>query len=155
MSHDKRGHEGHEGLDDHEASSRSYRMRLPSPLSPKAESAMTAVIGCAIAVHKELGPGFIESIYHKALCVEFESRHLAFETERSIIVNYRGVPLHGQRVDLIVEQLIVVELKCVIRLDDVHRKQGVSNLRTLGFRGGLLINFRTSLLTHGIKRIVL
>jgi len=105
---------------------------------------MTSVIGCAIAVHKELGPGFIEAIYHKAMCVEFDARGLSYETERSIVVNYRGVPLSGQRVDLIVEELIVVELKCVIRLDEMHRRQVVSYLRTLGLRGGLLINFRTA-----------
>ena len=113
--HEQRPHDDHEGVEEHEGRSSSYRMRVASPLTPEAESVMTRVIGCAVAVHKELGPGFIESIYHKAMCVEFHSRRLAFETERPITVTYRGVPLSGQRVDLVVKGLIVVELKAVIR----------------------------------------
>ena len=116
---------------------------------------MTSVIGCEIAVNKELGPGFIEPIYQKAMCLEFEARNLAYEKERSIVVDYRGVSLSGQRVDLIVEGLIILELKCVIRLDDIHRSQLVSYLRTMHLRGGLLINFRTSLIKRGIMRVVL
>ena len=72
---------------------------------------MTQTIGCAIAVHRALGPGFLESIYRKAMCIELESRDLAFESERAVRVNYRGVEISGQRVDLIIEGLIVVELK--------------------------------------------
>jgi GxxExxY protein len=82
-------------------------MRLPSPLSPEAESVMTQTIGCAIAVHRALGPGFLESIYRRAMYIELEACHLAFQAERPIKVVYRDIEIPGQRVDLIVEGLIV------------------------------------------------
>jgi GxxExxY protein len=144
-------HEGHEEHEDHSA---VRRMRLHSPLSPPAERAMTETIGCAIAVHRELGPGFLESIYKRAMYIELASRGLSFQCERAVSVNYRGVEITGQRVDLIVEQEIVVELKAVKHLDDVHRAQVVSYLKTK-LRGGLLINFRVPVLKQGLQRIVL
>jgi GxxExxY protein len=156
MKNDQRRHEAREALEEHETPLSPFRMRVASPLTQEAEEAMTRTIGCAIAVHAALGPGFIEAIYKKALCIELESRNLAYEVERPITVDYRGVALAGQRVDLIVEGLIVVELKSVIRLDEIHRQQVISYLRTIGLRGGLLLNFRTALLKrNGIKRIVL
>ena len=132
-----------------------HRMRLPSPLPPETESAMTETIGCAIAVHRALGPGFLESIYRKAMYVELEAHHLAYEAERPIKVVYRGIEIPGQRVDLIVEGLIVVELKSVMHLDQIHRAQVISYLKTTGLRGGLLINFRAPMLRQGLRRIVL
>ena len=116
---------------------------------------MRETIGCAIAVHRALGPGFLESIYKKAMCIELDARGLTYERERPIRVKYRDVEIPGQRVDLIVEGLIVVELKAVVRLDGVHRAQLISYLRTTGLRGGLLINFRVRVLKDGLQRIVL
>jgi len=130
-------------------------MRLHSPLSPDAERVMTETIGCAIAVHRELGPGYLESIYQKAMYIELQTHGLVFERERAVTVNYRGVEITGQRVDLIVERLIVVELKAVVHLDDVHRAQVVSYLKTTKLRGGLLVNFRVPVLKQGLQRIVL
>ena len=115
---------------------------------------MSRTIGCAIAVHRVLGPGFIESIYRKAMCIELESRNLAYEKERSIRVTYRGVEIPGQRVDFIVEGVIVLAIKAVTRLDQVHRAQLISYLKTTGLHGGLLINFRVPLLKDGIRRVV-
>ena len=115
---------------------------------------MTRTIGCAIAVHRALGPGYLESIYKRAMFVELHAQRLAFERERPIQVEYRGVTLRSQRVDLIVDGLVVVELKAVRTLDDVHRAQLISYLRTTGLRGGLLINFRVPVLKHGIRRVV-
>jgi GxxExxY protein len=156
MKNEKPRHERHEILERHETPMKAFVMRVSSPLSQEAEAAMTATIGCAIAVHTALGPGFIEAIYKKAMCVELESRNLGYEVERPITVDYRGVSLTGQRVDLIVEGHIVVELKSVIRLDEVHRQQLISYLRTTGLRGGLLVNFRTAILPrNGLKRVVL
>jgi GxxExxY protein len=146
MNHE--GHEGHEG-------SRPFSMRLPSPLSAEAEEAMSETIGCAIAVHRALGPGFLESIYKKAMHIELNSRGISYESEKAVTVSYRDVLIHGQRVDLIVKNLIVVELKAVTRFDDVHQAQVVSYLKTTGLRGGLLINFRVPVLRAGLKRIVL
>src|SRR6185295_11593276 len=132
----------HEGRDDREGHEshpfwRRYHMRLSSPLSAEAEDVMTETIGCAIAVHRALGPGFLESIYKKAMQIELDARKLPYECERRIRVHYRDVQIEGQRVDLIINGLIVVELKSVIRLDDVHTSQLVSYLRTTGLRGGL------------------
>ena len=118
-------HEGHEDHEDHETASQTrsepFRMRLPSPLTDEAERVMSATIGCAIAVHRALGPGFLESIYRKAMYIELKARGLVFESERAVRVSYRGVEISGQRVDLIIENQIVVELKSVVRLDEVHR----------------------------------
>ena len=86
-NHEDPEHEDHEGF------SSSQGLRIPSPLSPEADLAMSRTIGCAIAVHRVLGPGFIESIYRKAMCIELESRNLAYEKERSIRVTYRGVEI--------------------------------------------------------------
>ena len=116
---------------------------------------MHSAIGCAIAVHRSLGPGFLESIYKKAMCIELENRGLAYGRERSIDVTYRGIPISGQRVDLIIGGLVVVELKAVTRFEEIHRAQVISYLRTMGLRGGLLINFRVRLLKQGLQRIVL
>jgi len=152
MSHEH-NHEDHEGHED--SSSSLPGIRIPSPLSSEAELAMSRTIGAAIAVHRELGPGFIESIYRKAMRIELEARNLAFEEERSIYVRYRGTEIPGQRVDLIVEGLIVVELKAVTHFDQVHKAQLISYLKTTGLRGGLLINFRVPVLRDGIRRLVL
>lgn len=130
-------------------------MRLPSPLSPEAENAMSRTIGAAIAVHRALGPGFLESIYRKAMCVELEGQRLLYEVERPVSVTYRDRQISGQRIDLVVGKLIVVELKSVVKLDEIHRAQLISYMRTLKLRGGLLINFRVALLKHGIRRVVL
>lgn len=149
-------HEGHEDREDHESSFlRQHRMRLPSPLTALAERAMSETIGCAIRVHRELGPGFLESIYRKAMQIELEAAGISYELERPARVKYRDVEITGQRVDLIIEDLIIVELKSVIRLDDVHRAQLISYLRTTGLRGGLLVNFRVPVLQQGLRRVVL
>lgn len=152
----KSNHEDTKGIEGHEESeSRSVGIRIPSPLSAEAELALHRTIGCAIAVHRELGPGFLESIYRKAMYLELDARGLAYERERPVRVAYRGVDIPGQRVDLIIEALIVVELKSVAKLADGHRAQLISYLRTTGLRGGLLINFDVRLLKHGIQRVVL
>ena len=149
-------HEDHDDIEGHEShSSRPYRMRLPSPLTPEADRVMSDVIGCAIRVHRALGPGFLESIYQKAMHAEFAATGLSYESERPVRVKYRDIEIPGQRVDLIVERLIVVELKSVVRLDEIHRAQLISYLRTTGLRGGLLINFRVPVLHSGLKRVVL
>lgn len=148
-------HEDHDDHEEHESgNSRRYRMRIPSPLTPEAERVMAETIGCAIRVHRALGPGFIESIYRKAMRIELERRGLSYESERPVLVRYGDVEISGQRVDLIVEGRIVVELKSVVRLDEVHRAQLISYLRTTGLRGGLLINFRVPILQRGLRRVV-
>lgn len=114
MNHEK--HERHENIT-------PYRLRLPSPLSPEDEQIVTRVIGCAIEVHKALGPGFLESIYKKAMCIELRTSGLPFEVEKSVAVPYRGIEIRGQRIDLIVSDKVVVELKAIARLDEIHQAQ--------------------------------
>jgi GxxExxY protein len=132
-----------------------YRLRLPSPLDAETEELITEVIGCAIAVHKSLGPGFLESIYKKAMCIELNAHGLPYERERSVSVTYRGIEIRGQRVDFIVANRIVIELKAVARLDQIHEAQLISYLRTTKVRAGLLFNFRVPYLPQGMRRIVL
>ena len=149
-------HEGREGIEGYEVSKvTGPGVGVPSPLSVEAERVMHRTIGCAIAVHRALGPGFLESIYREALCLELDASGLSFERERPVRVTYRGTEIPGQRIDLIVEGSIVVELKAVVALADGHRAQLVSYLRTTGLRGGLLINFGARMLKDGLKRVVL
>ena len=85
--------------------------RVPSNLPDQIEDALFRVIGAAIEVHRHLGPGYLESTYHRALCVELRLRGISFEVERRIDVVYKGESLHGQKLDLVVESLVVVEVK--------------------------------------------
>jgi GxxExxY protein len=123
-------------------------------LSANEEAIVTAVIGCAIAVHRELGPGFRECIYHRAFALELHSRDLPFVSEKPILVKYREWLIPGQQIDLIVANLVLVEVKAVPRLRPLHHFQVRSYLRTTGLRVGLLLNFNSALLKDGLKRIV-
>ncbi len=124
------------------------------PIPGATEEIVRGVIGCALAVHKELGPGFVERIYREAMRLELEARRLRFEIEKPIAVLYRGCPILGQRVDLVVEDAVVVELKAVAAIEPVHVAQVLSYLKTLSLRVGLVINFHEMLLRNGIRRIV-
>lgn len=151
-------HDDHDEHDDHDDITQPVlvrAMRLPSPLTAHAELAMGETIRCAVRVHRELGPGFLESIYRKAMCVELDAAGLSYESERAVSVKYRDVDITGQRVDLVVEGEIIAELKSIVRVDQIHVSQLISYLRTTGLRGGLLINFRVPVLYRGLKRVVL
>ena len=108
-----------------------------------------------MSLHRALGPGYLGSIYKQAMKLELGARGLSHDSERPLLVRYRGIDIPGQRVDLIVENKIVVELKAVTRLDDVHLAQVTSYLKTAGLRAGLLVNFRVPVLKQGLRRIVL
>lgn len=105
-------------------------------------------------MHRELGPGFKELIYHKAICLELDSQGLRFECEKPVLVQYRHWTIPGQRLDLLVSGCVVVEVKSLPRLRAIHRRQVVSYLRAADLRLGLLINFNVRLLKEGIRRIV-
>ena len=126
-----------------------------SALSPEADALITRIIGCALTVHRVLGPGFLESIYAAALAYELEAADIPFERERSVAVNYRGRLIGGQRVDFIVSNTVILEIKAVSRMDPVFQAKLISYLRTTELRAGLLINFNLPLLKEGIKRIVI
>ena len=129
--------------------------RVASPLTPEVEEIIHRTIGWALQVHKELGAGFLENIYHKALRFELEHGQLQYESERLVPIVYRGKLLHGHRIDLIVEKCVIIEIKAVERLERVHMQQVVSYLKATNLRVGLLINFNTDWLKGSIRRIVL
>jgi len=114
------------------------------------------IIGAAIEVHRQLGPGLLESAYEECLCHELHLRDIPFERQVNLPVNYKGLLLDcGYKLDLVVAQQVVLELKAVERLLPVHEAQLLTYLRVSGKHVGLLINFNTPILTRGIKRIVL
>jgi GxxExxY protein len=113
------------------------------------------VIGAAIAVHRTLGPGLLESVYEVCLAQELSEQRIPFETQKAIPIRYRGLVLDaGIRLDLLVAGELVVELKSVDRLLDVHSAQLLTYLKLGNYPLGLLINFNVPLLKNGIRRIV-
>ncbi|MCK4343350.1 MAG: GxxExxY protein [Phycisphaerae bacterium] len=112
------------------------------------------VIGAAIEVHRILGPGLLESVYEGALCVELSLRGLPFIRQPSVDLSYKGNIVGKGRLDLLVGNALVVELKAVEALNNVHKAQVISYLRTTGYHLGLLINFNVPILKDGIKRII-
>lgn len=113
------------------------------------------IIGCAIEVHKQLGPGLLESVYEAALCIEFEEINIRFERQKSLAVNYKNRSIGEFRVDILVKNIVVLELKSVERHDPLFEAQLLSYLKSGNYRVGLLINFNTRLLKNGIKRLIL
>ena len=114
------------------------------------------IIGAAIEVHRALGPGLLESAYEECLCHELHLRGLAFERQVALPVSYKGLQLDcGYQIDLIVEREVVLELKAVEAILPVHEAQLLTYLKLSGKHVGLLVNFKTSVLTRGIKRFVL
>ena len=114
-----------------------------------------SIIGAAIDVHKALGPGLLESAYKECLFFELSVRGLNVKREIAQPITYKEVKLdHGYRIDLLVEDLVVIELKTVEVLTDVHSAQILTYLRLSGCKLGLLINFHTAILKNGIKRFI-
>lgn len=114
-----------------------------------------SVIGAAIEVHKQLGPGFMESVYHDALCIELDKLQIPHQREYTVAVQYKGKPVGEGRVDLVVGGKLIVELKAVDALAPVHMAQVLSYLKMTGYPLGLLVNFNVPILKEGIKRVVL
>jgi GxxExxY protein len=112
-----------------------------------------AIIGTAMEVHRQLGPGYLESIYQAAMEVELRQRAIPFESQKRIQIAYRGVLLGDHILDLVVDGRVIVELKAVKDLNDQHRAQLLSYLKGSGLSVGLLINFAKTSLEH--KRAVL
>lgn len=123
-------------------------------LSPEHERLVTRCIDVGIAVHRELGPGFIKKIYQRAYCLELGTRGIRFEAEKRIDVRYRHWRIPGQTVDLVVEGVLLVELKAIPRLRPLHESQVRSYLKTMGLRVGLLMNYNVRLLKDGLRRVV-
>ncbi|MCK5815324.1 MAG: GxxExxY protein [Flavobacteriaceae bacterium] len=120
------------------------------------ESKLTEkIIGAAIEVHRTLGPGLLESAYQECLLFELKNSGLNVEKEKSLPIIYKDIKLdHGYRIDLLVENKIVLELKTVETLTDVHTAQILTYLKLGNYPIGLLINFHTKLLKNGLKRYI-
>ena len=113
------------------------------------------IIGAAIEVHKTLGPGLLESAYEECLCRELSLRGFSYERQKEVPVKYKGVRLDcGYRLDIVVSESVVLELKACDRLERIHQAQLLTYLKLTGIKYGLLINFNVSVLKDGIKRMV-
>jgi GxxExxY protein len=111
------------------------------------------IIGAAIAVHRELGPGLLESAYEACLVYELSERRLKVDRQKTLPITYRGIRIDcGYRIDLLVEDQVILELKAVEQVLPIHEAQLLSYLKLSGCKVGLLINFKVKVLKEGIRR---
>ncbi|MFN8342796.1 MAG: GxxExxY protein [Cyclobacteriaceae bacterium] len=114
------------------------------------------VIRAAIDVHRALGPGLLESAYSRCLAIELRNRGIFFEQERNLPITYHGVTIEsGYRIDFLVDRRVVVEVKAVEKLGDIHTAQVLTYMKLMKCRVGLLLNFNVPLLKDGIQRLVI
>ena len=112
-------------------------------------------MGAAIEVHKHLGPGLLESAYEQALCCELSLRDIRFERQKHLPAAYKGFDLDcGYRIDILVDRLVIVELKAVEKLQPLYEAQLLTYLKISQLWLGMLLNFNVPIMKHGIKRIV-
>ena len=113
------------------------------------------IIGLAIKVHSALGPGLLESAYEKALVFELSRNGYKAEVQKSISINYEGITIdEGYRADIVVNDIVLIELKSVKQIEDIHLKQLLTYIRLSNKKLGLLINFNEILLKNGIRRVI-
>ena len=113
------------------------------------------IIGAAIEVHKKLGPGLLESAYEECLCCEMQLRGIEFKRQVPLLLNYKGIVLDcGYRLDLLVEDKVIVELKSVEGLEPIHEAQMLTYLKLRNAWMGLIINFNVIMLKDGVRRLV-
>jgi GxxExxY protein len=128
---------------------------LSAPLPIDVDQITSQVIAACIAVHRELGPGLLESVYQRAVSIELDSRGVSHDVERAVPILFRGELIGQYRLDLIVDDRVIVELKAVERFAPIHLAQAISYLRLTGLRVALLVNFNVPVLKAGIRRVVL
>jgi GxxExxY protein len=126
-------------------------LEFPEQKDPLTEK----IIGCAIEVHRVLGPGLLEASYEAALAIEFQAAKINFQRQLIIPVFYKNHPIGEHRLDFLVEDAVILELKSVERFDPLFEAQVLTYLRLSGKRRGLLMNFNSRVLKDGIKRFVL
>ena len=119
------------------------------------DSITDSVLGAAIEVHRELGPGFLESVYERALCSELSRRGIGHQTQVALAVGYKDEIVGELRLDLLVAKHVIVEVKAVEALTPLMTAQVLSYMKATGVRVGLLINFNVPVLKQGIRRLVL
>jgi GxxExxY protein len=124
---------------------------IEHPTNPTSDK----VIGAAIEVHRQLGPGLLESSYHTCLCRELELRHISYQSEVDLPLEYKGVQIaKGYVIDLLIEESLIVEVKSVEKLLPIHSSQLMTYMRLQQLSSGLLINFNAHTLFHGLRRIL-
>lgn len=122
----------------------------------KFDDLSNKVIGCALNVHRELGPGLLESTYEQCLCYEISKAGIQFERQKELPVRYQDVDIDcGYRIDLLIEGALIIELKSVDKLERIHEAQLLTYMKLSTIEIGLLINFNSVLLRDGIRRMVL
>jgi len=121
----------------------------------RLNSLTDSVIGAAIEVHRHLGPGYLESVYEKALCVELDAQGVPHRSQVPIPVQYKGVDVGEGRLDILVANTLPVELKAVEAIHSIHKAQVISYLKATGLPLGLLINFNVTVLHKGVSRVIL
>jgi GxxExxY protein len=113
------------------------------------------IITCAIEVHRHLGPGLLESAYEECLCHELSLQNIFFERQKALPLQYKGVALEcGYRMDIVVDNKIILELKCVEKILPVHEAQLLTYLKLTNLKVGLVFNFYVPVMKDGIKRLV-
>jgi GxxExxY protein len=125
--------------------------------APRENDLLTEkIIGFAIEVHRHLGPGLLESAYEECLCYELKQNGIQFQRQIALPVVYKGVRLDcGYRMDIVVDQQVIIELKTVERLLPIHEAQMLTYMKLSGIRTGLLLNFNSAVLKDGIRRLML
>jgi GxxExxY protein len=131
------------------------KLRIDSPLPQELENLIQKVIGLAIEVHRTLRPGYIESIYEKAMCYELDKARISHLSQIEILVPYKDINLPGQRLDLLIEKQLIVDLKTVDQIIPIHEAQIISYMKSQKIRAGLIINFKVRELRLGIRRFVI
>jgi len=130
-------------------------LKIQTPLPGELEDLVHKTIGCCITVHRALGPGLLEGIYSRAVCIELGAQRISFEREAAYPVMYRDQLLCHQRLDIVVADQVVLEIKAVDQLNPIHRAQLLSYLRVSRRPVGLLLNFNVVVLQEGIRRVIL
>lgn len=131
----------------------SVSRMIPAPSN--MDSITEKVIGCAIAVHRAFGPGLLESVYRECMAIELRAEDLRVDSERRVALEHRGQRIAGDlKVDLLVENCLIVELKAVERIHPVHLAQVITYLKLTGCPVALLINFNATTVRGGLRRLV-
>lgn len=129
---------------------------MAQPLTPEIERVAKAIVDSAYKVHSTLGPGLLESIYEACLVHELTRHGLGVQRQVTAPIVYEGLRLEsGLRIDLLVEDCVIVELKAVEKMNELYRAQLLTYLKLMGKRLGLLINFNSTLIKDGIQRVIL
>ncbi|MBI4699464.1 MAG: GxxExxY protein [Nitrospirae bacterium] len=134
---------------------RAQSYNLPSQEEFPLKDITEDIISCAIEVHKTLGPGLLESIYEEALAHEFILRKIKYDKQLGISLNYKGKDIGKHRIDFLIKDEIIVELKSVETMNKIYEAQLLTYLRAMNKRIGLIINFNVERLKDGIKRLII